>query len=307
MNINLLSSSSLSLLFFIYLSQHGNGAKITHETINSPEVKTVFVNGDSIHYIDIGKGTPVIFIHGALADYRGFSGQRDDFSKSHRVIIYSRRYAFPDNRPISDSFNYRIDPHVNDLIEFIKVLNLGTVHLIGHSYGAFIALRIALDHPELVRSVTLCEPPYPSLTADSIWQNFVTKFKNPAAEAFKRGDDKKAMEIFVHGVIGDSLFFPQIPSENVKAFMENIPELRAIALTSAPFPKVTCQELLKMKVPVLLVGGDKSPPLFTASTAELDRCLRYNEVLLLHNTSHALQNQNPSEFNKTVLQFIGRY
>src|SRR4026208_660443 len=86
--------------------------KVPSTTItNTREVKAVFVNGDSIHYIDIGKGTPVIFIHGALGDYRGFSGQRDAFSQSHRVIVYSRRYAFPDHQPISDSFNYTIDPH----------------------------------------------------------------------------------------------------------------------------------------------------------------------------------------------------
>ena len=298
----------LSLLVFFLLCNQSNGRTITHDTTPpNPEVKTVFVNGDSIHYIDIGKGTPVIFIHGALGDYRGFSGQRDVFSQSHRVIVYSRRYAFPDHQPISDSFNYKIDPHVNDLVEFIKVVNLGTVHLIGHSYGAFIALRIAMDHPKLVRSLTLCEPPYPSLMGDSIWKSFVTKFKSPSADAFKRGDNKKAVEIFVHGVIGDSLFFIQIPAQGVKELMENVPETRAIALTKDPFPIVSCQELQKVKLPVLLVGGDKSPPMFTATTAELDRCLSNNEVLLLRSASHALQNQNPSEFNKTVLRFVDKY
>lgn len=97
-------------------------------------MKAVFINGDSLHYIDIGKGDPVIFIHGGLGDYRAFSAQRDTFSKNHRVIVYSRRYAFPDKLPIKDSLNYTIDPHVKDLIEFIKVLNLGPVHLVGHSY-----------------------------------------------------------------------------------------------------------------------------------------------------------------------------
>ena len=298
----------LLFLFCFCLNKQGSGHTSNPDTTSiNPKVKAVFVNGDSIHYIDIGKGVPVIFIHGALGDYRGFKGQRDVFSKNHRVIVYSRRYAFPDHQPIADSLNYTITPHVNDLVGLIKALNLGTVHLIGHSFGAVVALQVTMDHPELVRSVTLGEPPYRSLMADSIWNNFVTDFVNPSADAFKKGDNKKAVEIFVHGVMGDSLLFSMIPAEDVRSMMENIPETRAIAFTKDPFPAVTCQDLQKVKVPVLLVEGDKSPALFTAATDELERCLSNNELLILHNATHALQNQNPSEFNEIVLQFIDRH
>lgn len=140
----------------------------------------------------------MIFIHGALGDYRGFPAQRDAFSKMHRVIIYSRRYAYPDHQPIKDSLNYTINPHVKDLVEFIKVLNLGVVHLVGHSYGGFIALQTAIDHPKLVRSLTLCEPPYPSLLftvpgGDAIWKNFVTNLKTHLLRPLKEVMKKKQL------------------------------------------------------------------------------------------------------------------
>jgi pimeloyl-ACP methyl ester carboxylesterase len=312
MKKNFFSLIFLSLLFCLGSCNNSDRGKTTQSEVAAvPEVKSIFINGDSIHYIDIGKGSPVIFIHGGLGDYRAFSAQRDTFSKNHRVIVYSRRYAFPDKLPIKDSLNYTIDPHVKDLIEFIKVLNLGLVHLVGHSYGAFVALQTTIEHPELVRSLTLGEPPYPSLLqnipgADTIWENFVRKFKNPSAEAFKKGNNEKGVEIFINGVMDDSLFFSQIPAKDRETMMVNMPELRAIALTKEPYPAVSCNELQKIKVPVLLVGGDKSIAQFTATTKELDRCLSNNELAILTNTSHLLQNQNPSEFNKIVLGFIDK-
>ena len=85
--------------------------------------------------------------------------QMDTFSKNHRVIAYSRRYAYPNKQVINDSADYTVTPHAKELAEFIKALNLEQVHLVGHSYGAFTALLATIDHPELVRSLTLGEPP----------------------------------------------------------------------------------------------------------------------------------------------------
>lgn len=173
-------------------------------------------------------------------------------------------------------------------------------------------MQTTIEHPELVRSLTLGEPPYPSLLqnipgADTIWENFVRKIHNPSAEAFKKGNNEKGVEIYINGVMGDSLFFSQIPAKNRETMMVNIPELRAIALTKEPYPVISCNELQKIKVQVLLVGGDKSIAQFTATTKELDRCLSNNELAILPNTSHRLQNQNPSEFNKIVLRFIDKH
>ena len=312
MRSNFFFTSFLLLLFCLCSCRNRSTNTTTQDkTPATLEVKAVFINGDSLHYIDIGKGDPVIFIHGGLGDYRAFGAQRDTFSKNHRVIVYSRRYAFPDIQPIKDSLNYTIEPHVKDLAQFIKILNLGSVHLVGHSYGACVALQTAIDHPELVRSLTLGEPPCPSLlqnipAADTLWKNFVTKIKNPSAEAFKKGNNEKAVEIFINGVMEDSSLFSRIPPEAREAMVVNSPELRAIALTKDPYIYVTCDQLQKIKVPVLLVGGDRSPAFLTTITNVLNRCLDGNELAILPNTSHGLQNENPSEFNKIVLRFIDK-
>src|SRR6185295_530968 len=198
------------LLFFIWSCNSGNtGTSTQNETNTTPELKAVFINGDSIHYIDIGKGDPVVFVHGTLGDFRTWGGQMDTFAKNHRVISYSRRFAYPNRQVINDSADYSVIPHAKDLAEFIRILNLGKVHLVGHSYGGYTTLLTTIDHPELVRSLTLMEPPVVSFLnnvpgGDTIMKNFGLRVFVPAAEAFKNNNNEKAENVFLSGVMGDS-------------------------------------------------------------------------------------------------------
>ena len=300
-----MNKNSFPLVYLLYLiilnsCNDGGNTKAIPETRPPAalEVKSVYINNDSLHYIEAGKGSTVIFIHGAGGDYRGFSTQLDTFSQNHRVIVYSRRYGFPDGGAIADSLHYSIDQHVKDLVEFIKVLNLAPVHLVGHSFGANMALQIALGHPKLVSSITLGEPAIATLImnvqgGDTILKNFATRYKMPAAEAFKKGNTEEALKLFVSGVIGDTSFYSKIPPVGIERLRNNLPELKAIAMTQNPFPSFSCDQVRKINTPVLLVVGELSPAMFRITANELDRCLPNKERVLLHNASHGLARSEP--------------
>src|SRR6266571_9439985 len=101
MKKNFFYLSFLLLLFCLCSCNNSNtGTTTQNEARAVPEVKAIFINGDSIHYIDIGKGDPVVFIHGTLGDYRTWGTQMDTFTKNHRVIAYSRRFAYPNKQRI---------------------------------------------------------------------------------------------------------------------------------------------------------------------------------------------------------------
>ena len=159
-------STSILLTILLCLCSCKNDKSNKSELIKDfvvSELKTVLINGDSINYMDIGKGEPVVFVHGTVGDYRVWGEQMDPFAKNHRVIAYSRRFAYPNNQAINDSTDYSGTAHSKDLTQFIKTLDIGPVHLVGHSFGAFTSLLTALEHPELLRSLTLGEPPVMSL------------------------------------------------------------------------------------------------------------------------------------------------
>ena len=253
----------------------------------------------------------MVFVHGTVGDYRTWHMQMDTFSKNHRVIAYSRRYAFPNKQVINDSADYSAVPHAKDLAELIKALNLGPVHLVGHSYGALTALLTTIMHPELIRSVTLGEPPVMSLLqhipgGDTLANNFTARAIIPAAEAFLNNNDEKAVIKFLGGVMGDTLFYSKIPQQGQDMMLDNTLELRGIALSTQNSTAIGQDDLKAIKIPVLLLKGDRSPLILTSIVDEIDRCLKNKVFVTLPNSSHGLQAENPLEFNKIVLDFINK-
>ena len=311
MKLRQIESGILVLLLFSFNAckpQHDNKTRPTAEH-SVPELKTLNVNDYDFHYADIGAGEPVVFVHGTVGDYRTWGAQMDDFSKKYRVIAYSRRFAHPNNQTANDSADYSITAHAKDLSAFLKTLDLGPVHLVGHSYGAFTSLMTALEHPELLQSLTLAEPPVMSLLqhipkGDDLLGKFVTDVFVPTGEAFKTGNDEKAVELFIGGVLADSLYFSKAPKEQNDIMLDNLIELKAVVSKGNLFPPLSCEEIKQLQMPTLLVKGDKSPKILIALTDQLDLCIEDNDMATLPNTSHGLEYENPKAFNKAVLDFI---
>lgn len=299
-------------LFYLCSCNNSDTAKKQSEAATALELKSVFINGDSIHYIDVGEGDPIVLVHGVMGDYRTWEAQTDAFSKNHRVIAYSLRGGYPNKQILDSIVDYSLIQNTKDLTELIKALNLKPVHLVGHSSGAFAALLTTMENPELIRSLTLGEPPVMSLLkrvpgGDTLEQNF-GKTIFPGIEAFKNNEDEKAAEIFINAVTGDSLSFTKYPQRIREIILANTVQLKAGMLyPKTGFPSVSCDDLRKIKTPVLLVTGDKSPLFLTSIIKELDRCLSNKEKATLPNTTHGLEYENPSEFNKVVLGFIDKH
>jgi non-heme chloroperoxidase len=118
-------------------------------------------HGITLHYLEAGSGTPVIFVHGSLSDAEYWNDQIVPFAQHYRVFAYSRRYNYPNVNPPGTGYSAVVD--AEDLKGFIEALNLAPAVVIGHSYGALTALFLAAKHPALVRAVVLAEPPAISL------------------------------------------------------------------------------------------------------------------------------------------------
>ncbi len=272
--------------------------------------KEIRVNDVTLNYIEQGQGDPVVFVHGTLGDYRTWDGQIEPFSKKYRVISYSRRYHYPNIWP-QDTSSFSVTVHAKDLAAFIQTLKLGRVHLVGHSFGAFISLLVAQDHPELIRSLTLGEPPVNSLLAttpqgDSLLQNFVATAIIPSGEAFQSGENEEGVRRFVNGVLGDSAY-ENLPPHVRANMMENVRELKGATMDGNLFPPFSCEDARVVRVPTLLLNGELSPKMFTQIQDILEQCLANKERAMIPAASHGLEYENPEAFNEAVLTFIAKH
>jgi pimeloyl-ACP methyl ester carboxylesterase len=290
---------------------------------SSAGYKTVTVNGCELAYIDRGSGDPVVFVHGGISDLRIWERQMAAFSEDHRAVAYSRRYAWP-NADIPDAVDDQMLPHVEDLAALINALDLKPAHLVGNSWGAFVCLLTALRHPEMVRSLSVEEPPVLPLfmstppkpremlkvfltrpRTGAALVGFMTRGFAPSISALKKGDLDGSVRIFARAVLGADVY-ESLPAEFKAQALANAGTHRAQFL-GAGFPTFTDDDARRITTPTLLVAGEKSPPFMLRLTDRLEELLPNTERVSIPNASHVMHYENPGALNGAVLDFIARH
>ena len=288
-----------------------------------PDFKTLDVNGASLACHERGDGEPVVFVHGTSQDIRTWHAQVADFAQHFRAIIYSRRYARP-NEDILPGRDDQMLPHVDDLVALLRALDATPAHIVGNSWGAFIALLTAIRHPDTVRSLVLCEPPVlplfvsnnpkPGEIVRMLVRNPVDAFRvmrfglgvaQPTAKAYREGNNERANEIFGKGVLGKKAF-AALPEDRVRMLSENVAAERAQFL-GAGFPPLAESDVKRVTVPTLLVAGEQSAAILRITFINaLQRLLPNVRRTTISAASHMMHEDNPGAFNHTVLQFLDK-
>ncbi|MGH9816244.1 MAG: alpha/beta fold hydrolase [Candidatus Acidiferrales bacterium] len=274
----------------------------------SPALKSVRVNGTQLWYVEQGRGEPVILIHGFLHDYRSWSDVAPGLSKHYRVIAYSRRYHHPNPWPGGEP-ETSPSQDAEDLAALIRELKLGRAHLIGHSAGAGVALLMARDHPELVRSTVLGEPLLEAMLARSPEAASLPPpvFFASAQQAFQSGDDEGGLRILAEGIVGKKGAYDDAPPQRRQALHDNL-RLGKVQMAKPPTPlPFTCEEAQAIKAPALLLEGEETLKMFHLASAELGKCMPRSEHAVLPAATHGLQFENPTGFNGIVLKFLARH
>jgi pimeloyl-ACP methyl ester carboxylesterase len=286
-------------------------------------VRTAAVDGIALAYREQGEGEAVVFVHGSASDLRTWEQQLPAIGTRYRAIAYSRRYARP-NEDIEPGADDQMLPHVDDLAALLRLIGAAPAHLVGHSWGAFICLLAAIRHPEIVRSLVLQEPPVLSLfvstppllrelfpllvrrprTALAILE-FGAGTIAPAQRAFRRGDDDRALQAFARGVLGKETY-ERLPEERRQQARENLGTLRA-QLLGAGFPPLDEKDVRGIRIPTLLMTGQRSPAFLLRLTEHLQRLLPNAERVDIAGASHAMQEENPGAVNEAILGFLARH
>ena len=126
------------------------------EDPTGPRVGSRTVNGTTLAVEERGAGTEaILFAHGVLLDRRMFDAQMEALAQDYRCIAFDFRGHGASDVPET---GYDMDSLTSDAAALIDELGCGPVHFVGHSMGAFVGLRLAARHPELVRSLVLIAP-----------------------------------------------------------------------------------------------------------------------------------------------------
>lgn len=305
----LLRATIIALLCVAFASQSLTQPAETTEKQPS-QLARVRVNGIELHYLERGKGIPVIFVHGGLDDYRMWEAQIEPFSQYYRVIAYSRRYNYPNDNPYIRPDHSAI-VEADDLAAMIKKLKLKSAHIVGHSYGALTALFLAVKHPEMVRTLVLAEPPVLRWAQDTpegraLFAEFMDNLWKPAGDALRRGEKEQALRLTVKYFAGEGVF-DQVPEAQRKYWMANLREWQALTTSRDAFPALSRKDVKRIKAPALMLSGERTLNILKFVDGELQPLLLNGERVILKNASHDMWSEQPEASRRAVLAFLAKH
>lgn len=177
-----------------------------------------------------------------------------------------------------------------------------TAHIVGHSYGALVALQLALDAPGRVRSVALLEPAARGISSSEQ----VTAALTPVVAAYRSGDKAAAVDGFLRHVCGED-YRTTLDRAVPEAFGEALDE--ADLFFQAEMPAVQGwsfgpADAARVTQPVLNVLGARSVPRFVEGSELLRSWFPQAERLSVPDAGHMLMLQNAAGLAEGLRDFF---
>ncbi len=245
-------------------------------------------------------GERVVLVHASpfVSWYGPLIEQLADFS----TLSY-RRHLLRRNgegyRPLTVAEDAAICARLMDHIGWSRA------HIVGHSYGALIALQLALDHSERAGSVALLEPAARGISSSAA----VAAALQPVIAAYRSGDTAGAIDGFLRHVCGEG-YRNALENAIPGAFSEALSE--ADLFFQAEMPAVQewsfgPGEAERMTQPVLNVLGAESAPRFVEGSALVQSWFPDAERLRVPAVGHLLMVQNPTAVAHGLTDYFARY
>jgi pimeloyl-ACP methyl ester carboxylesterase len=255
---------------------------------------------------EAGAGPGVVCLHANASTSTQWRGLMDALAPRFRVIapdLYDcgRSPPWPSDRVI----------HLRDEVELIEpvLAEAGApVAMVGHSYGAALALIAALANPRRVRALALYEPTlFSLLDAERPAPNEADGIRNVAAEAgalLDTGNRDAAAERFIDYWMGAGAW-RQTPEQRKPSIAASVTNVRrwAHALFAEPTP---LEAFRSLDVPVLYMVGERSPASARGVARLLTKALPRVEVVEFEQVGHMGPLTHPDRVNDAIARFLER-
>ncbi len=263
---------------------------------------TVVRDPSGIFYRKVGLGPPIVFVHGALSDYRSWRRQWPAFAEDFGAIAVSLPGCHPDTPSLE---KLSAEDHVLALMRFIESLG-ETVILVGHSRGGRICLELAARSRRLLRGLVLFEPGGVT-EADFFGESTIAppaRTRNDLLGAVQRlvhaGNVDEALEKYIDEGHGPSTWV-SLPADVRRMFCDNAATIDMMRV-DATIP-LSRHKAASIDIPCLLIGGRESPLSFARILATLRAAMRQTTRVELPGANHFAHELLPGPFNESVRAF----
>jgi len=261
--------------------------------------KDVTVLGFKLHYLEAGKGAPVVLLHGLGGDGSRWTPNIAPLARDFHVFALDQIGFGQSDKPLA---NYHTGMLAEFLVDFLKAVNIAKASLVGNSMGAGVALYTAVHFPQVVDRIVLADgggfraaagaaPAAP--TADALrrrqLQNSVT-----------REETREFFKILFHdkSLVTDRMVDDQLAMRLRSAFtitkMQEAGDRGALAE----------QDVRSVKAPTLILWGKYDELANPAGADRLERTIPGARKIIIDDCGHMPQLEKAEEFNRLVRDFL---
>jgi len=282
------------------------------------------VNGVRLHYASVGSGRLILFLHGFPEFWRAWQNQLTEFGRDFLAVAPDLRGYNLSSKP-TDVDQYQLKYLVEDVRALSEHLNPERFILVGHDWGGVVAWAFASQHPHYLEKLIIINAPHPAVFDRELRENpaqqqanqYMLVFRSAAAEEVLSSGNYSA---FDENILQPGLRKGYFNDEDRKAYLDAWSEpgaltgglnyYRAAHVGPTRESGLESRQLaaqvgsLIVRVPTLVIWGEKDPYLLTGNLTGLDHFVPDLRVRRIADGSHWVIHEKSALVNSYMRDFI---
>jgi len=257
-----------------------------------------------LYYEEHGRrGTPLVLAYGIGGNADMWDVNRDALAAQHRLVLWEPRGHARSDSP-EDAAKFSFGRWALDLKTVLDHLGIRKAHVGGLSLGAGIATRFALRFQSRVRALMVTNSSSAAGLPLSV-ENLVMRARSIEITLTKGMDAMAEYAMAANPNLSERLALdPSARDEFYEEYRRLSPIGYANSLRALLAMDHITDQLPRLRMPVLLIGGDRDPSL--APMRVMHRKVRGSKLVVLSPASHFANRDQPEAWNRTVLEFLAR-
>jgi epoxide hydrolase 4 len=292
----------------------------------TPMLKDEYAEFNSIrlHYVTAGSGDLILFLHGFPEFWYEWKAQLLDFGRDHQAVAPDLRGYNLSSKP-AEVEQYDMKLLVDDVYALVDHLGHRKLILAGHDWGGAVAWAFAAAHPDYVSKLIIINAPHPAIFQRELASNpqqqaasmYMLLFRGPQAEQMLSANNYSLLD---QNIIGEGLRQGYFTEEDRQAYHQawsqpgaltgglNYYRAARAGPPTADNPAVSGLGVdpasLTIKVPTLVIWGERDSYLLTGNLDGLDRFVPDLTIHRIPDGTHWVVHEKPALLNSLIRDFI---
>ncbi len=282
------------------------------------------VNGIRLHYASVGSGKPILFLHGFPEFWRAWKNQLTEFGRDFLAVAPDLRGYNLSSKP-ADVDQYQLKYLVEDVRGLSEHFGPERLIVVGHDWGGVVAWAFASQYPQYLEKLIIINAPHPAVFDRELRENPAQQQASLYMLVFRSAEAEQILSSGNYSAFDQNILQPGIregyfTDEDRRAYLDawsqpgaltgGLNYYRAARVGPPGESDQSSRQLanqvgsLTVRVPTLVIWGEKDPYLLTGNLAGLDQFVPDLQVRRIADGSHWVIHEKSFLVNSTMRDFI---